>query len=216
MEQIKPLREMTGKERVQYIWDYYKVTFLVVALCILVAGGFLYHYISYREPVLELMMINLHQTDSSELEESFADFVDANGYDSAKDSVEINSMLNLDTSSGSDYDDQITMQTLIASMTYSGFFADETVFSFYSPAGYFRDLSALLSEEELSILSDRLVYGRTENDDTPYPCGIYLDTENCPWLEKSGYDSCYFGILYGDASDELVTALIRYVVFGEL
>lgn len=214
MEQIKPLREMTMKERIQYIWDYYKVTFLVVILSVLVFGGLLYNFFSYREPALEILMINLHNYDSTELESSFSDFLDSTGFDSSKDTVQINSTLNLDVQSGNNYVDQMTLQTLIATGTYSGFFSDETVFSFYSPAGYFRDLSTLLSAEELELLSDYLVYGRTEDDAALYPCGIYLNSDNCTWLEKSGYESCYFGILYGQASDELVSAFIRYIVFG--
>jgi hypothetical protein len=39
MEQIKPLREMKPKERIQYIWDYYKVTILVTIVTVLVVGG---------------------------------------------------------------------------------------------------------------------------------------------------------------------------------
>lgn len=184
MEQIKPLKEMTVKERIGYIWDYYKVTFLVVFLCVFFFGGLLLQYFTYKEPVMELMMINAYQSDTTDL----------------------------DVRSGNDYDDQITMQTLVATGTYSGFFSDESVFEFYAPAGYFRDLSLLLTEEELELLSDRLVYGRTEDDPTEYPGGLILDSSNCSWLSKTNYDSCNFGILKGNLSDELSTAFLRYII----
>lgn len=212
MEQIKPLREMTAKERIGYIWDYYKVTFLVVILCVFFFGGLLLHFILYKEPVMELMMVNAYQYDTTELENSFKDFLSENGYDADKDIISINSTINLDVRSGSDYDDQITMQTLVATGTYSGFFSDESVFEFYAPAGYFRDLSSLLTEEELDRLSGCLIYGRTEEDPTEYPCGLVLDFSNCSWLSKTGFDTCCFGILRGDLSDELSAAFLRYII----
>ena len=212
MEQIKPLKEMTAKERIGYIWDYYKVTFLVIFLCIFFFGGLLLQYVSYKEPVMELMMINAYQSDTTDLEMDFGDFLTENGYDAEKDIIAINSTMNLDVRSGNDYDDQITMQTLVATGTYSGFFSDESVFEFYAPAGYFRDFSGLLTEEELELLSDRLVYGRTEDDPTEYPGGLILDSSNCSWLSKTNYDSCNFGILKGNLSDELSTAFLRYII----
>ncbi|MGN0427698.1 MAG: hypothetical protein ACI4F0_07850 [Agathobacter sp.] len=212
MEQIKPLREMTVKERIEYIWDYYKVTFLVIFLCVFFFGGLLLQYFSYREPVMELMMVNAYQFDTTDLEADFGDFLTENGYDAQKDSISINSTINLDVRSGNDYDDQTTMQTLVATGTYSGFFSDESVFEFYAPAGYFRDLSLLLTDDELALLSDCLVYGRTEDDTTEYPCGLILDSSNCSWLSKTNYDSCYFGILKGNLSDELSAAFLRYII----
>ena len=212
MEQIKPLKEMTIKERIGYIWDYYKVTFLVIFLCVFFFGGLLLQYLSYKEPVLELMMVNSYQYDSTDLENSFGDFLNENGYDAGKDIITINSTINLDVRSGEDYDDQITMQTLVATGTYSGFFSDESVFEFYAPAGYFRDLSLLLTEDELALLSDCLIYGRTEDDPTEYPCGLILDSSNCSWLSSTNYDVCYFGILNGNLSNELSAAFLRYII----
>ena len=212
MEQIKPLKEMTAKERIGYIWDYYKVTFLVIFLCVFFFGGLLLQYFTYKEPVMELMMINAYQSDTTDLEMDFGDFLTENGYDEKKDIIAINSTMNLDLRSGNDYDDQITMQTLVATGTYSGFFSDESVFEFYAPAGYFRDLSLLLTEEELELLSDCLVYGRTEDDPTEYPCGLILDSSNCSWLLNTNYDVCYFGILKGNLSDELSAAFLRYII----
>jgi hypothetical protein len=214
MEQIKPLREMKPKERIQYIWDYYKVTILVTIVTVLVVGGVLYHYITYRDPALELLMVNVRQSDDTVPADTFSDFLDANGFDSAKDLVEINSALSLDVTSD-DYEDKITFQAWMSGRTYSGFFSDESVFSFYAPAGYFRDLSALLSSEELAVLSDRLIYADLGDGTTPYPCAIRLDSDNCPWLARYGYNDCYFGILYGDTSDALASALVRYIVFSE-
>jgi hypothetical protein len=99
MEQIKPLREMKPKERIQYIWDYYKVTILVTIVTVLVVGGVLYHYITYRDPALELLMVNVRQSDDTIPADTFSDFLDANGFDSAKELVEINSALSLDVTS---------------------------------------------------------------------------------------------------------------------
>lgn len=212
MEQIKPLREMTLKEQIGYIWDYYKVTFLVIILCIFVFGGLILNFVQNRAPVIELMMINAHQYDTSELEDTMTDFLTVNGFDASKDCIAINSTINLDVSTGNDYDDMMTMQTLVATGTYSGFFCDSSVFSFYSPAGYFRDLSTLLTPEELNTLSEVIVYGRMENDPTEYPCGVLLTEDNCSWLSQTNYESCYLSILYGNLSDELSAELLRYFI----
>lgn len=215
MEQIKPLREMSPREKIRYIWDYYKVPIFGVLAAVLAAGLIIRHYVSYRSPAMALLMVNVSQTDDSIPEDTFSGFLDANGFHSEKDTVSINATLTLDPDSDADYNSLATFQAWVIGESYSGFFSDEAMFAHYAPYGYFRDLSGLLSGEELDVLSDRLLYADAGDGTEPYPCAIRLDSGNCPWLAEYGYTDCYFGILYGKTSDALASALIRYIVFSE-
>ena len=84
MEKIKPLKEMTPKERVSYIFDYYKFHILGVLVAIIVIVSIVRTLVAYRDPVIELLMVNAEVADTDALQDSFNELLTENGLDFPK------------------------------------------------------------------------------------------------------------------------------------
>lgn len=80
MEKKTDFKALSNKAKVQYIWDYYKLHILFGGVIATIVIGLGYHFITYRKPVLSVIMINV-QTTSENAEAAFDEFSDAAGYD---------------------------------------------------------------------------------------------------------------------------------------
>jgi hypothetical protein len=204
---------MTGKERVTYIYDYYKFPILVVIAVLIAAGSLIHHYATYRAPVMNLVMVNSDVTETAPITQSFDDFLLENGFDPDKKSVGINASLYLDLNDNSTYQSQETLQMLIATHSYSGFFSDSEVFDAYAADTVFIDLEEYLSEETLEKYADDLLYATDPDSGRAYICGIHLTPENNAWLSSTGaYETCSFGVLFSDCDDTLIRNFLDYIL----
>lgn len=67
-------KALSNKAKVQYIWDYYKLHILFGGVIAAIVIGLGYHFITYRKPVLSVIMINV-QTTSENAEAAFDEFL---------------------------------------------------------------------------------------------------------------------------------------------
>ena len=70
MEKKTDFKALSNKAKVQYIWDYYKLHILFGGVIAAIVIGLGYHFITYRKPVLSVIMINV-QTTSENAEAAF-------------------------------------------------------------------------------------------------------------------------------------------------
>lgn len=213
MEHIKPLKEMTPRERVSYIFEYYKFHIIAVIVAIFTIGSLVIHFATYRAPVISLIMVNVENMNTQALEDSFDSFLTDNGYNPGKSSVQINSSIVLDMKDSSTYQGQTSLQMLVATHCYSGFFSDSDTFEVYANDTNFLDLEPLLSPELLQKYQEALIYATVPDTGRQYVCGIRLTKANNKWLaESSAYEECCFGILYSDTDDAIVKMFLNYIL----
>lgn len=213
MEKIKPLKEMTPKERVSYIFDYYKFHILGVLVAIIVIVSIVRTLVAYRDPVIELLMVNAEVADTDALQDSFNELLSENGLDPKKNCVQINDSLVIDFDNTANYQEQATLQVFVVSGTYSGFFSDEATFEHYKGRNIFCDLEQLLSKELLEPYASDLIYDTDPDTGRSYVCGIHLTQENNAWLaDNQAYEECYFGIPFSDTEKTLTVALLMHIL----
>lgn len=85
-------KALSNKAKVQYIWDYYKLHILFGGVIAAIVIGLGYHFITYRKPVLSVIMINV-QTTSENAEAAFDEFSDATGYDKKQQPIDVSANL---------------------------------------------------------------------------------------------------------------------------
>ena len=89
MEYIRPMKEMKPKERLQYIWDYYRIPIICVIIGIVVVFSFVSSFLNRKEHPVEVLMIN--STISDEIETSIKEQMDIflveNGYSLKKNEI---------------------------------------------------------------------------------------------------------------------------------
>lgn len=212
MEKKANLKEMSTKQRIGYIWDYYKWHMIGAVLAVSVAASILHHFITYREPLLNIIMINGGNNAVSEENNGFNEFLSAYGYDPSESPIACSSFYfpENDTAVSSAYLEQQALIAIIAAGEQDIFLGNGTVYENYCRQGALVDLSTILSPELLSSYEDSLIYADTE-ENAPYPCAIEL-SEN-PWLSQYGYTgTCRFGILTSFQNEEACKEFAEFLL----
>lgn len=214
MEKKTDFKALSGKAKVQYIWDYYRLRILVVVLVAAFVIYLIYHYATYRDPLLNVIMINVNDSMSADAG-GFDEFLEAGGYDLKNNPISLNASLNFPENQEytMTYNDYQVLTMMVAAGGQDLFFGTGEVFLDYAEAGALIDLRTVLSEETLAKYEDCLVYSTEEGATDPYPCAVRLSDNE--WIQKYNYyDTCYFGIFYQsekqDVSGEFAEFLLNY------
>lgn len=211
---IHPMKGMTGKQKIKYLLTYYGLkTFAIIAL-VGVITALIVNYFTYKEAALKILMVNHSMDDTSELAETFDDYLKENDY-RANDFAEVNSEIQFTFhDQATDYMDIQSFQIAVATKEYSAFFCDEEIFSAYANEEYTRNLHLLLTDEQYEYFeeNDLIIYGKTYETEESYPAGIILTKDNCNWLKLTNYDTCCYGVLFGNMSDDEAYRLTQYIL----
>lgn len=216
MEQKTPFRELTPKAKLQYIWDYYKLPIGGALLLLALLIGVIHHYMTYRDPVLTLTLVNCNvDVDEASIRSSFDDFMAENNYNPDKQEVAFNKSLFLDMSNpqGATAQDLMSLDVMAGAQGVSAIFSDPDNFSGLAERSYFLDITDFLSNEAAEQYKDDLVYATDEETNETYAAGIRLSKDNCSWLKETGaYETCIVGICYDSDHVDAQKALLCYLL----
>lgn len=158
-EEFKKLKHMSLKDRLWYIWAYYKFHMLV-----LVFAGMLLSVIAtsvYRQTLTTRLAVAVINNRSLETEN--IDFLETRLNEvlncGKKDILEINNGLYLtpgEDASQLGYATMAKLTALVASKALDVVIADKEVIDYYQESGMFYDLTELLTPEQLALAGDRL------------------------------------------------------------
>lgn len=214
---LHPMQGMNFQQKVKYLLTYYGLKTLATVSLIAVIIALIVNYVTHREAAVRFILMN-HVIETEEqaedLKATMDDYLVENGYDE-KDFVEINSEVRYSTNDkNTDFLDVQSLMTLIATKKYSGFFADEYMFTYYGNSEYYRDVTLLLTDEQFKAFEESgdIIYGHKYEDGSIYPCGIRLSADNCNWLKHTSYKTCCYGVLFGEMTDEEAYTLTQYIL----
>ena len=130
MEQKTPFKELTFSQKIQYIWDYYKIPIFLVIIGIIAVTSFIHDRLAQKNTVLSVLCVN---AENSTTEDSgadiFNDFLTDNGYDLSKDEIALNKNICVDVDkSGLDYQNMAVLTAYFASNEYDICFMDDKPF----------------------------------------------------------------------------------------
>ena len=75
MEKKTDFKALSNKAKVQYIWDYYRLHIIVGVAAVLIIGSVIHHFVTYREPLLNVIMINTSSGEATS-SDGFNEFLD--------------------------------------------------------------------------------------------------------------------------------------------
>lgn len=207
---------MKPKDRVGYIWEYYKIPILVAILAIAIVISFISHFVTKKETLANVMMVNAVVTDKEKESDIFVDFLKENGYNTKKQEISLNDSLFVDpdsTDSSSMYSYQ-SLQTIMIAGGVDVFLSDEKLFDDLNKNTEFKDLSTVLDESTMEKYKDNIIMATDEDTKKEYPSGILL--KNNAWIQKKGlYDSdVVIGISIASKNDK-VNKQILDMILGE-
>ena len=203
------------KEKVEYIWGYYRWHILAFICGIAVIVSAVRQTVTYREPLLSVIMLNSYSSMADTTGSGFKEFFEAYGYESFEGALELKKDLYFHGEGETNYEDYQNYEILLALLMagdFELFFGAGDVYLEFVNQGYFVDLSELLSKHLLECYEGNLIYSDDMGESQPYPCAIKLSGNE--WLSENNYycDECYFGILRQANTPEIVAEFAEFLL----
>ena len=190
--ELKKLKSMTFKQKVGYIWTYYKGVFAgIIIACVIISIGVQMFQNSQLKSLLSIAVVDSNYNHDEQVEALQNDFL---AYAGTGDKHEV---VDVDTSllSGDDYNAVVKMTVVMGAGTADMMFCGEETYKKY------KQQEAFLSWKEI-LGDDYSKYEEYMTDDGR------LDLEKCPNWEK--YNMVYYSPVYAvvmSSSKNLETVL---------
>lgn len=232
--QTEKWKQLNGRQKLQYIWDYYKLPIVVCLILLYIIGYIIYGHFSKKDTVLYTALVNVSVDEqlNTQLNSGFMDFIDA---DTSRNDMQLYTGLYLTT----DQDDPNHEYTYASRIKIIASIDDEKLdivlmnreaFDAFSQNGYLCNLEELLcnsdddalaglksslitnivilednSEELLS--DDSLSYEAVTEE---YPMG--LDVSQKGLFRDAGFeDSVYLGVIGNSPRMDMAAEYIKYL-----
>ncbi len=202
-EEKTKFSDLSGKDKVRFIWDYYKWWIICSVIAAVALTTFIRDYIENSKPTyLYVEMINTYfGADNSNT--LYDDFVEAAGIDLTKEHLTIG----MDTTLSVDNYDTTMLayqQRIVANYAAQALdvvIGPKKIIEGPANCGGYADFDEILPKDLLDELKDRdyefyyfdpaadEIEDYEDEDLTPYCAGIYLD--NCAYLNNMGDSGAY-------------------------
>lgn len=210
--ELEKLKAMSWKDRVWYIWAYYKVhmALAVAALLILqVVATSIYQ--STFSTALYCIIINSQSSEEvnfAPLQEDFARYLGLGKKELIN--VESNFIAYGDNASELSYAILAKISALVFSKDLDVIIGDTDTIDHFATLNGYLDLEKELPPELLSLVQDRLFYAAGE-DGAEYACAIDISGTSFASETHLGQEPPLLGIIINSDQREHTEALIRYI-----
>ncbi len=229
-------RQLKGAKKVQYLWDYYKLHFVVAGVILYILGYTVYGHFTQKNQVLYAAFINV--APSATLTETLSDgFLTAQGMELNKNEFYLYSGLYLTTDEENPYHEytyasRIKLIAAIDSETLDIALMDQEAFDAFSQNGYLCNMEEFLSgadpelyrkceemlRKNIVILEDNAEEAALDDsveytaETEEYP--MALEITQAALLEEAGFtEPVYLGIIKNTPRKETAAEYIRYLLF---
>lgn len=210
----KTFKTMTVGEKLEHIWEYYKLALLIIALAVGLIIYIIYKLVAPGpDSILNVTMVNSYPLNV-EGEDTFDRYLREHGYDPKDETVAVNSTLYLDANNASQ-SSAVAFQALLA-MSMVGeidlLIGDETVFQLFGSGNGLLEIDTVLPEELLEKYQDDLYTARAQDTGEEFVCGIRLPKGNP--LEQDGYygEGVMAGIPYTAVNQDEAKEMLLYLL----
>jgi hypothetical protein len=208
---MKKLAELHGREKIEYLVDYYKFHFIVACILIYIVGYAIHGHFTKKEIVIYEAGVNVTYGEDLEYElgDGFIDYLDINPkkntYTLYKDLY-----LTADTSSTYyeyTYASKIKILAAIDAKQLDVVIMDKEAYDAFSEQGYLCDLGELVYDND-EILYECLSENRMENSGVLNGIDI---TKLTVFGEASFDDNVYMGVIENSPRKEMAVNYLHYL-----
>lgn len=156
----KVFKNGTTRDKVEYIWEYYKWNILVVVFVVYFIGSVIYNNVTAKECVLQGIFLNT-LVESETVLEMEQDFIEAYPIDTSSEEVFFDASMYYSDDSDAMETSYQTIQVLatrVAAKEIDFMAADVATLYDFAYDQYFAELSEILSEEQLKSYEPYLLY----------------------------------------------------------
>ncbi len=208
------LREMVFKDKVTYIWEYYKFHIIGVAAMIALIAYFIYGLLNPTiQPQFYAAIINNRVSDDV-LDNAASEFADRLDLNLKRENIEFNTTFYYELNGQYTFTMQQALTTYISAKEIDVVIAPETYFQKYAYYDTFAKLSDELPTDIYSSLTDQFYLTDTEEDATQSDYGIYLSDTKLFKDVTDETDPYVLGIVINAPHIENTVEFVRYL-FGD-
>ena len=233
-QEQETFKALDGRQKLQYIWDYYKLPLAVLCIFLYIIGYSLYGHFTHKETLLCTALVNVSAGEAL-TEQLNTGFLDFTGADRKKEQLELYTGLYLTDDENSPYHEYTyaSRMKILASINNKELdvvLMDKEAFDSFSQNGYLCNLEELLAAEDTALYNQLKPYLITNtiilednSVDTvldpsvayeavteEYPVG--LDLSQTGRVSKAGFDDAvYLGIVSNSLRKDAAVNYIRYL-----
>jgi len=212
-EELSKLRGMSFRDKLDYIWEYYKLPIVAIAAVLFILGSIVNSV--WINPPAKPFVHFFHLTYAPyEAMEALAEELDAAlipPEDRKKFKTQSTLILLKDSDPQMEY---AMMQKFFASVATGEvdfFLFEDEDFEAMSDQGYLTDLREFMSRGQLDALGDRLLWAYVEEHDAELPVGIRMDDN--PVLTRAGIYTTdqILSVCVSRKNDEHIQKVLEYI-----
>ncbi len=225
---------LSGKQKVQYVWDYYKFPIAVCLICLYIAGYMVYGHFSKKEILLYTGLVNVSAGEqlTGELSGGFLDFL---GADASKTELELYTGINLTDDPDAPnqeyaYASRVKIIASIDDEKLDVVLMNREAFDAFSQNGYLYNMEELLRDTDLQSAAKwepYLVSGTAILEDNAdellqdssleyqavteeYPMG--LNVSQAEVFRQAGFEEdVYLGVIKNSPRVDMAAEYIKYL-----
>lgn len=204
------LKNMNFREKVAYLWEYYRVYAAVAAVVIALIAYFIYEMVTPDVRPQFYAAIMDSAVDPEVLEQYESDFADYLHLDPKRESVELNATF---FSANNEYalSTQQVLTTFMAAGEVDVIIAPESVFERFVKIGNFAKLYDELPTDVYSSLTDYFYISETSEDTEKNAYGIYLNGSDLFKDVTYNGEPYVLGIIPNYPHEENTVEFIKYL-----
>lgn len=169
------LKDMTFKEKLSYLWEYYKLHALFTVLGIALIAYIVYEIVTPNIETKLYVAIIDNPVEPEVLENFEAEFAEYLQIDPEREEIHLNPQFYFSTDSEYEMNMRQVLVTYVAARDVDIIIAPKSEFESYSYYGYMYSLTDLIPTDLYSKLSDSFYIGTQEDNPEEKVYGIYLD-----------------------------------------
>ncbi len=204
-------KQLDGKQKIQYIWDYYKFPIFVCLIFVYIIGYTIYGHFAKKDTMLYAALVNVSASEqlTAQLSDGFMDFMNT---DTSKNDVQLYTGLYL-TSNQDDpnheytYASRIKIMASIDGEQLDIVLMNKEAFDEFSQNGYLCNLEKLLYDSNPDTFEELKPYLVTN---TAYPAGLDMSQKGI--LKKAGFkEPVYLGVIANSPRMKQAVEYINYL-----
>ncbi len=181
--ELSTLGRLKGRQRLNYIWDYYKLPLFALLMAVLLLAASVLFSFGKKQTVLSVVLVNAYQ-ETVGSDPLFDELLTVAGKSDETDQIEVDANFKLRFENATE-EDGYTIQALAALFGMGGmdvFVANKEVFDPYVEKDGFENLELWLPPEVLKQNEHRL-YRCTDTKGNEIVAGVWMD-ENSPLVRR--------------------------------
>lgn len=208
------LRHMSAKDKVWYIWEYYKVHIFLLFVFILII--YLIGNIFYNKTFTnQLYYVVINNTDilNTSFDEFNQEFKDYMNY-GKKDTIRTDGSMVIkhgDISSELEYGNMAKISAIVAVSELDMMICDQVNIDHYNELDAFQDLEQILPDDLWQKVKDSAYYAKNSQNQE-IACAI--DLNGTKFTQKTGVqlNPCYFGVVSNTQHIDTIISWLRFVL----